>query len=210
MIAGLPAIDTRDLIRTIRGYDFSVANVMCVLGMSSFKAKKQLEMLAADGFIKSVSQKRKQLWAVTEKGHSLALASAAKRVKRATADRHYAAFMQRVIEINESEKYLFRVPKVVLFGSYLGIKETVSDIDVAVWMERKETCNETFFALQQRMTIEQEMEGRIFRTFSESIDWPESDVLRYLKNRSRVISLHNQHEGVLKRTKSKVVYEYTE
>ena len=116
-------------------------------------------------------------------------------------------FLERVKEVNEDDYFLFRVNKVVLFGSYLSSNESVNDIDIAIELVCKITDHETFEDLA-RIRVEQALQkGRTFRDSIEQIFWPQTEVRRYLKARSRVISLHDTHELLSLQCESKVIYE---
>jgi len=65
-------------------------------------------------------------------GSTLAQASAAQPLRRGTAERKLADFLARVHRINEDDYYLYRVKKVIVFGSYLTATERINDIDVAI------------------------------------------------------------------------------
>jgi hypothetical protein len=49
-------------------------------------------------------------------------------------------------------------------------------------------------------------EGRRFSNFVEEIAWPETEVMRYLKGRSRCLSLHQGSDGVLKTAAQRLIY----
>ena len=83
-------------------------------------------------------------WEVTNKGRTLALASAAQPILRKTAERKISELLERVKIINTSPRYLFEVTKVIVFGSYLTEKQKINDIDIAVTLERKEADNNKF------------------------------------------------------------------
>lgn len=65
------------------------------------------------------------------------MASAAWPVTRAKADQIFADFMERVQKVNDDPYYLFRVTRVVLFGSYIRDTPTVNDIDIALQLVPK-------------------------------------------------------------------------
>lgn len=58
------------------------------------------------------------------------MATAAKPVTRAKADLIFTGFMLRVQQVNEDLYYIFKVTRVVLFGSYIQDTETVNDIAI--------------------------------------------------------------------------------
>jgi predicted nucleotidyltransferase len=60
------------------------------------------------------------------------MASAAKPISRASAEKKLAEFLDRVRKVKEDDYFLYKVEKVIVFGSYLGSADLLSDIDLAV------------------------------------------------------------------------------
>ncbi|WP_051026893.1 hypothetical protein [Nocardia higoensis] len=127
------------------------------------------------------------LYQPTSKGHALANASAAKPVHRATAEKALAAFLQRVEQAASDPMNLYMVDRVVLFGSMLDpTRQRVSDVDLAIKLIRNEEnlqaaggdrlAGSVFLA---------EMNGARHASGYRG----ELGVRKFLKNRSRVLSL---------------------
>jgi len=76
-------------------------------------------------------------WRNTMAGNALANATAAAPISRADADRVLNAFLIRVGIVNDAKTSLYRVGKVVVFGSYLGNQDRVGDIDLAIRLDRR-------------------------------------------------------------------------
>ena len=146
-------------------------------------------------------------WHVTIKGHALANAKATRPIKRETAERILAEFMQRVRHVASSPDFLYKVEKVVLFGSYLTPKQTIGDIDLAVGYARKISNSDEFERLAKEKVEQAYRNGKEFRSFSEEIWWPEREVRLYLKNRSKAISFCSIHDPILEQADQKVIYE---
>lgn len=88
--------------------------------ISSEKDRRLATELEAQGYTEQAPERnQKQYWCNTIKANAPANASAARPVKRATADKALAQFMERVKQVNHDPCFLYRVVKVVLFGSYL-------------------------------------------------------------------------------------------
>jgi predicted nucleotidyltransferase len=208
-IAGLPALEAREIVSKLgRFHDgFSITHYAESFNISRALATKQIEEFETQGYFKQIENKKsKCYWDRTVKGCQLSMASAAKRVKRATADKQYKAFLERVNEINTSDKYLYQVSKVSLFGSYLTNVETVSDIDLFVWLERKPKFIDDFSIVREKRAIQMQSEGRSFKDYLERLHWPELDVRKYLKNRSRVISIQGDNLGA-DQIETKTIFE---
>lgn len=97
------------------------------------KADALIIELERESYIKKAGRFRdEQLWGNTIKGNALALASAAKPILRSTAERKINEFLERVKEVNRNDYYLYKIKKVVVFGSYLSDAEKLGDIDLAI------------------------------------------------------------------------------
>lgn len=208
-IAGLPAMNARKLVSSIP-FETNGFSIRCFANrfkISHEIAKTRIEAFESEGYFEKVRDDgNKTRWQLTMKAATLAQASAAKKVKRATADKHYQAFLQRVHEINCNDSYLYRVTKVALFGSYLSGTGPVSDIDLFIWVSSKPKFDTDFTITREQRTKEMLAEGRRFRDLSEALHWPELDVRKYLKNGSRVISIQRHNEGY-EQFEHKVVFE---
>jgi hypothetical protein len=121
-------------------------------------------------------------YAVTEKGRNITRASAAKRIKRETAATELTEFMKRVHIVNGSQKYMYSIERVAVFGSFLEHAERLGDVDIAVdlksrvAMDKRRTWVRIFRHHAWRS-------GRSFSTFEEEIDWPRQEVVLMLKSR---------------------------
>ncbi len=206
LIAGLPALKARDITRKLSSA-FSPRDYARKFSIDIHLATQQIEAFSAEGYFERIAnEKHKQYWGMTVKGCALIQASAAKKVKRATADRHYQAFMDRVKEINQSDEYLYQVTKVALFGSYLTDVETVGDIDLFVWLARKPKFESDFEEELELRTALMQAEGRHFKTYLEQGCWPELDVRKHLKNGSRIISIQGHNWGY-EQADTKVIFD---
>jgi len=211
-IAGIPALEARKLVSNIP-YEANGFSVQCLsrrFGITQKLAQLRILAFETEGYFeKIIDDGKKSRWQLTMKSASLAQASAAKKVKRDTADKHYQAFFERISEINVNDAYLYQVAKVVLFGSYLTGNNSVSDIDLFVWINRKPQFEAEFTSIREQRTKEMHSQGRHFKDYVEELAWPELDVRKYLKNGSRVISIQPFNEGY-ERFEHKIVFDITE
>jgi len=74
---------------------------------------------------------------LTLNGSTFALASGARPIARATAEKRVSEFLQRVKRVNTDDYYLYAVEKVIAFGSYLSDADRLNDIDLAVELRPK-------------------------------------------------------------------------
>lgn len=133
-----------------------------------------------------------QWYKLTKLGKNFAQASGAKRLKREAATQALESFMSRVTEVNADPRFLVRITRVVIFGSYVRGEETVGDLDLAVDYESKITVND-----KDRHKIYSEYfkaSGRTSPSFIDEWEWPKLEVKLLLKSRKRIISLHDFYE----------------
>jgi hypothetical protein len=101
---------------------------------------------------------------------------------------------------------LFKVVRVVLFGSMLGEKEFVGDVDLAVTLSPKEPDGKKHVDLCREQAEEAAERGHSFSTFLETLDFSRVRVLQFLKGRSRVLQLVGGNDGILKQAAHKVIF----
>jgi predicted nucleotidyltransferase len=190
-IAGFPALKTRNLLRGVVGATFR-QEWLIEKGMKPADASRLIDALLQNELIKTdldaIGGRDAGPWYKLTEGESVARATGAKRVQRKTAERILSEFMDRVHTVNESPRFLVRVTEVVVFGSYLGDKETLGDLDIARSYENK------FLHLDQKAFAEKIQDqfrasGRRSKGLAD-LFWPWEEVQLFLKNRKRTISLH--------------------
>lgn len=206
-ILDTPILTIRKFLKnTSRGEIWSESLACQLLKLDVDETRRLLDELSRLGYIEQASSRNgQQRWQNTIQGNALALASAAKPTTRAKADQIFADFMQRVHTVNNDPYYLFKVTKVVLFGSYLQDTPTVNDIDLAIDMDCKEPDIKRRGELFKQRRKES---GRNFGSYIDYVGWPETEVWMFLKSRSRVLSLHpfTLEAAFLSTVENKVVF----
>jgi len=169
------------------------------------KTKELIDALLSEGYIEAAKKKGK--YQLTIKGQALCVARYTNPLNKEKADKLFKEFMERVEEINSNEFYLYRVSKIVLFGSYIDPEKTdYSDIDIAFELSRKAKSHEEFMEMDEQRIKEAELAGKSFPSFFDQIGYTERVVLLKMKNKCRYISLHRMYDGILNITKTKQVY----
>jgi predicted nucleotidyltransferase len=206
-IAGIPAIVARDFLAKVKDRLFTGSDAVRYLKTGDQAVAALLAELYSCEYIEPVDFKTQKTWSVTTAGRTFSLASAAKPILRKTADKKIEEFLKRVEIVNSSNHYVYDVAKVVVFGSYLSEQDKINDIDIGIALERK-SANEARFKEMNEQSIRQaEEDGRCFSTHVERIYWPQREVHLFLKSRSRSISLHPLHDGVIESAVQKVLFE---
>ena len=190
-ILNIPIIKVRDFLRRNKMYEWTVTSVADEIHISIFDATSLVNELEKQGYIETTEMRHgEQSWRNTIKGNALSQASAAKPVSRKTAERLLREFLGRVDNVNNDSQFLYKVNKVVLFGSYLTNEDKLNDIDLAVELKFKEQNLERRKELIHERINEARKNGKIFRSFLEEICWPEIEVRKFLKSGSRTLSIH--------------------
>jgi predicted nucleotidyltransferase len=171
-----------------------------------------LEKLEQKGFIEknTFAPDPDKNWRHAIKGGALSKALFSAPVSRENAEKALVEFSDRVQKVNEDGRFLFRVRKVVLFGSFLTGSATIGDLDVAIELVPKEADARKHSELILARANEVDLNGRTFRNFIERLDFAAQEVRSFLKSRSRIIQLIDCKDGVLKISKSRVLYESPE
>ncbi|MBX2840492.1 MAG: nucleotidyltransferase domain-containing protein [Flammeovirgaceae bacterium] len=207
---GFPTLTIRNLLRKISQTDRTIESIADIVNTDIPDATKLVNNLISENYIISISRKSKTYFQTTIKGNSYAMATASKPIKRTTAKKLLEGFLERVHQVNSDDYYLYRVMKVMLFGSYLSNKETISDIDIAILLEHKHKIKE-FTKLDLERAHQAKLKGRRFNNFVEEYAWAREEVLLFLKNRKRSISIHIYDvDGIFqqKKIETQVVYTY--
>ena len=187
-IGGRPALAVRKMLRYLRGWDqWKVADLESVATLAPGTGNTLAMALRTEGLIEASG---KGTWAVTQAGRTFSAATAAKPVRRATAEKALAEFLERVTQVNEDPYFLAEATRVVLFGSMLKPEvERLSDVDLAVELVSKEMDRDLASLKNRQRAEELADQGRSFRN---SLEWAAVwylEAFRYLKGGSRAISL---------------------
>lgn len=113
------------------------------------------------------------------------------RINKQNADKVFAEFMTRVVELNENNDFIYKVKRIVLFGSYLNSEtDDFGDIDLGIELERRIEGEKAFNEAKHNIINKAKEAGKIFSNIVEELFYPQYLVFKFLKNRSRYISLH--------------------
>lgn len=188
MIGGCPALVVRKTLRHLRVWDqWGVETLESIAALAPGTGQDLVKALQAAGLIESCAG---GAWSVTQAGRTFSVASAAKPVTRATAERALAQFLDRVEQVNRDPYFLGKVVRVVLFGSMLKPEVVrLSDVDVAVELATKETDFDQAREQNYARAEELEDQGQRFQNFLDrEICWY-FETRRFLKGGSRVIAM---------------------
>ena len=188
MIGGFPALVVRKTLRYLRIWDqWKVTDLEKAAALAPGTGGDLVKALQAQGLIESCAG---GAWCVTQAGRTFSVASAAKPVTRATAERALAQFLDRVGQVNRDPYFLGKVVRVVLFGSMLKPEvDRLSDVDVAVELATKETDFERAREQNYGRAEELEDQGQRFQNFLDrELCWY-FETRRFLKGGSRVIAM---------------------
>ena len=210
-IAGVPAFEIRKLLRD--GHYLVAEQAARVLSVSERRAEEIMHALEREGFLQPHDRSfcqpldgTKGVWEVTLKGSALRIAKAGKPIKRSTAERLVAEFLDRVEKANRQHYYAYRITRVLVFGSYLSDRPDLGDIDLGVELTPKWPKEGSYEALT-RPRIEAAIEaGRRFRSSMDYFGWPRTEIALFLKNRSRALSLTDA-DRIPEGAKTKLIYK---
>lgn len=188
--ADVPAMRVRDLIRNVGPNGlFGVEFAESVLGTSEKQSKILIDELERRGFIERDCS-TSEWWRTTLKGSALALATAAKPIRRHSAEDILKRFLKRVLLVRDNAHYLLRVEQVVLFGSMVTESQTVNDIDLGISLQRKEPDDDIYKERADQLRRAAAASGRRFPRDADWFAWPATHVKLFLKSRSRALSIH--------------------
>lgn len=130
-------------------------------------------------------------------GRTLALAKAVSTISREMVESIVNDFMARVGTVNASDEFLYKISKVVIFGSYLDVDAVEYDqLDMAVELTPlypEGTQNE-----KEAGFIDSAIkEGKNFDDMIAEMFYPQTCVRSFLKNRCPYISMHAMDDPVV-------------
>ena len=199
MIAGFPAVQIRQLMRETVGRPITLRWVREVLQCSDATANGVLDDLQREGLVVAVNGHLEP----SLKGSALAQATAAKPLVRSTAEWLVSEVVARAKAINADNEWAYRVAMLVVFGSFVAGAARPNDVDVACKLQPRWQGEAQSEAEDERRLFS----DRRFRNISECVVWPKLEVLRFLKSRSRGLSIQELDDWVLKQEKHKVVFQ---
>jgi hypothetical protein len=115
---------------------------------------------------------------------------------RTAAERLLDEFLQRIAALNEDSRFLARVERAIVFGSYLSGGDQLGDVDVAVHLVPRSSDLKKHREANYRRVAEEEQKGRRFRSFLYQAFLWEQETMLFLRNRHRGLSL--QHYGSIR------------
>lgn len=127
-------------------------------------------------------------------------------VKRAKAEKLVADLVERAGLVEHDSAFLYRVERLTVFGSFLGDKAKLGDIDIAVELTAKDANPQ---AHHEKCLAQGNREGPAF--WLGRLYYPEEKVRRFLRARHSSFSFHDPSDLVALKTvpgfACRVIYE---
>lgn len=106
---------------------------------------------------------------------------------RETAKRALENVVQRIKEVNENKEFIYKITKAVLFGSYINsTKDKVGDLDIALYAELKDKS-----IPEVEQNIARARNSYNYIPFILKFIYGKEEVFKYIKNKKRVLELHD-------------------
>jgi predicted nucleotidyltransferase len=160
-------------------------------------APQLIDTLIQQGFVRlkeeRTNDRKRPCYELTDDGREFRRATAAKPVHRKNADEAIRGLMERVRAVNEDDRFLCRITTVVLYGSYVRGAERPADVDLAIDVRPKISDVQEFHEACRKHLNES---GRECRRIGYEFDFPREQVLVFLKQRKRTLSLHKLHDFI--------------
>lgn len=208
LIAGMPAADARNLMRSMRDVALSVGVVGQIMGVSDERARSVIEDLAGAGFLRSVrlaesyrfrirddedgaagTKNAVELWETTIAGNALAKARLGTPMSRQKAQALLDGLISRAATVNEDSASAFTVERIEVFGSFTEpSRSEVGDVDVHLVFDRR-VDGDRFIELASQAADAAEAEGRRFGTLIARLGHIEIEFQRYLRGRSQRLDI---------------------
>jgi len=169
--AEIPAIQVRDRLVRLAFHDwFTLHAVIDEFRIDLNQARALMAALVRAGFY----TKKLSKYYITDQGRSFLRASAAPRVHRKTAKNALESGLERATAVNSNDQYFCRIERIAVFGSYLGSKDRLGDLDLAVQLKPRDPNHSDHISRAQYC----DASGRPLRNLSSYYAWPELEGLR--------------------------------
>jgi predicted nucleotidyltransferase len=190
VVGGYPALTIRKLVRRLNDLQYwNSQTVQVILRNERSEAEAIVRALVEAGLAVAAPIRGMDDCTTTQLARSFGSATAAKPITRQTADHALSQLLERVTQVNRDACFLAKVTKVVVLGSYLRADvDRLSDLDIAVELKPKEADWDRRCALTLNRVEQLQMAGRRFN-WLEIEYWWHLEAFRFLKSRSRAISL---------------------
>jgi predicted nucleotidyltransferase len=187
-VGGHPAVSVRNALRSlVWRMEWDLVELVSAASLGAGEGPRLAEALSSEGLIERTER---GLWKLTQAGMAFSSATAAKPIKRATAERALSELLERVEQVNGNPYFLGKVLRVVLFGSMLKPEVMLlSDVDVAVEIVAKEGDFDRLRELNYQRVEELAAAGRRFGNVIDVECCWHFETFQFLKGRSRAISL---------------------
>lgn len=210
-IAGYPILRIRDLFKKQKA--FCLESIEWCLKVPSDEADRVLAELLALGYLEPMPAQNPfypqgaEWFDLTQQGRTLALARALPPLSREKVERLLQEFMSRVEEVNANPIFLYKVTRVIIFGSYLRPEASeLNDLDLVVETRFKLTDTETRHQAEEACRQAAQAAGRTFPNYSAYLYWPEIMVRLFLSSKSKYLSFHNAYDDILEQATTKQLY----
>ena len=192
-VGGYPALRIRKLVRNLNDHlHWDLDAVQAALSVGRREATALVKALEASGLAKVRRSRGPKEWTTTQLAQTFASATAAKPITRKTAEAALTHFLERVNCVNSDDRFLARVTRVIVFGSYLRTDlDRLGDVDVAVELAPKQSNRNRLRELNYQRVAEFQRKGHRFSGVLEREVWWQLETFHFLKGRSRSISLHD-------------------
>lgn len=200
LIAGLPAVAVRDMMRLLYGAAHSSRALGTHLAMGIDDADALVSTLQAEGLIdraelagsyvamedEDVRGGNLSLWTTTIAGTALSKARIGVPMSRSKAQALLDGVLDRVEDVNAGDDWLHWVAKVVLYGSFAQKDDRpVGDVDLAIWLVARYR-DEEYFQRQHQMLIEDDARPS---TIVGQVGYAQTKLLRHIRGRSPKVDL---------------------
>lgn len=203
-ILGFPILKIRDLLKWRDS--FTCKRVADKLKITENEAQLLLDELTKLGYVTTTIDNKNFTHCNTIKGNALALSKALSSITKEKAEQLFNDFMERVKEVNNNDYYLYKVSKVILFGSYITDKLIVNDIDIAIEIIKKEDEPNVFQAKNMKRISEAKEKGIRFSSVVDELFYPHAEVQSFLKSKVKYLSIHDTYDEILNQTETKQFY----
>jgi predicted nucleotidyltransferase len=185
-IAGVRLMKVRNFLRWTGDCSVQLDAIEERFGCDHPKAEQIEKALVDAGYIEDAPNKTgpSKWYVVSALGKQLCNAKFVRRITRPEAETLVAGLLERVKLVNKRDELTHRITEVRVFGSYLGDKADLGDVDLAVQFTPRRPTH------VEEAKLRAAQSGKTMGSYLQLITYGRQEVRQILKNRSPYLSLH--------------------
>jgi predicted nucleotidyltransferase len=189
MICGLEALEARRILKRFDGPGVSLKQALKKCELPEPYLMQLLNTFSTEGYLAKTDFESYTTWSATSKAKQLFDNAPKRNIKRTVAQKKLDLFLERIKLLNNDAYYLWRVKRAAVFGSYLGDKTLLGDLDVAIELAPRHSDIDIHNQLSEARRRRAYIQGQKFPNISLELLHPVLECYSFLKAGSAKLNI---------------------